>query len=183
MIDYLRECANCPSYKWPQLDNYDLYKRCSGCKIFHYCSKECQTEHWLKVHRFHCKYFSREKEKKGSRHDSNKCKFCLNEVKMGSKALKSPNVSVLGCPWRKDIVLGLPFRIGVDSFAPSAEVLGEMTGVFPSKMEHTLYSMLRILYKIIHIKKYKSYGLPEVRSKLQQEIDKLRMFIRHKYCF
>ena len=102
---------------------------------------------------------------------------------MGSKALKSQDVSVLGCPWRKDIVIGLPFRIGVDSFAPSAEVLGEMTGVFPSKMEHTLYSMLRILYKIIHIKKYKSYGLPEVRSKLQQEIDKLRMFIRHKYCF
>ena len=97
--------------------------------------------------------------------------------------MKSPDVSVLGCPWRKDIVIGLPFYISVDSYAPSAEVLGEMTGVFPSKMEHTLYSMLRILYKIIHIKKYKSYGLPEVRSKLQEEIDMLRMFIRHKYCF
>ena len=29
--------------------------RCTGCKVFYYCGRECQEEHWKETHRKHCK--------------------------------------------------------------------------------------------------------------------------------
>lgn len=29
--------------------------KCGNCKIMYYCSKECQKEHWKKVHKYCCK--------------------------------------------------------------------------------------------------------------------------------
>ena len=79
LYPFLKQCPNCASYQWPQPENIDSYKRCAGCKVLHYCSKECQTEHWLKVHKKHCKYLSGSKVLK----DSNLCRFCQNEINVG----------------------------------------------------------------------------------------------------
>ena len=80
LYPFVKQCANCSSYKWPQPENIDSNKRCARCKILHYCSKECQTEHWLKVHKNHCKYLSGSKVLKESSHDPNSCRFCQNEI-------------------------------------------------------------------------------------------------------
>merc|ERR1719187_3175510 len=37
-----------------------------------YCDKDCQAEHWNKVHRFHCKFLSGEKPVAGTKHSSGK---------------------------------------------------------------------------------------------------------------
>ena len=54
-------CANCEVYQWKQQED-KITLRCGGCKIFFYCSKECQEEHWKKTHRQHCTHLSRLKE-------------------------------------------------------------------------------------------------------------------------
>ena len=48
-------------YNWKQKEG-KITLRCTGCKIFFYCSKECQEEHWKKTHRLHCKHLSKLKE-------------------------------------------------------------------------------------------------------------------------
>ena len=53
------KCANCLLFGWEQPDPSSLpLKRCTGCQKVKYCSKECQEEHWKKVHKRHCKFFS-----------------------------------------------------------------------------------------------------------------------------
>ena len=63
MAGYLRvvmknTCANCALYNWKQKEG-KITLRCSGCKIFFYCSKDCQEEHWKKTHRQHCKHLTK----------------------------------------------------------------------------------------------------------------------------
>lgn len=36
--------------------NDDAYLRCSGCKCYYFCSKECQKKHW-KSHKVDSNYF------------------------------------------------------------------------------------------------------------------------------
>ena len=48
------ECANCAAYNWKQADPATL-RQCSKCKVFKYCSEDCQAEHWKLIHKKHCK--------------------------------------------------------------------------------------------------------------------------------
>ena len=51
-----KRCANCDIFVWEQVDPVvSPLRRCTGCWKISYCSKECQEEHWHKVHRRHCK--------------------------------------------------------------------------------------------------------------------------------
>jgi len=47
-------CANCVAFNWEQPEIGDLQK-CTRCKMLQYCSKECQKEHWMLVHKSQCK--------------------------------------------------------------------------------------------------------------------------------
>ena len=51
-------CVNCEVYQWKQQED-KISLRCSGCKIFFYCSKGCQEEHWKKTHRQHCNHLTK----------------------------------------------------------------------------------------------------------------------------
>lgn len=42
-------CGNCE-----QVDNAERFSLCSQCKATYYCSKECQTAHWKKGHKWDC---------------------------------------------------------------------------------------------------------------------------------
>ena len=45
-----KRCVNCIAYSWPQSeDGAEEMKKCSKCKFVHYCSRQCQMEHWEKV--------------------------------------------------------------------------------------------------------------------------------------
>ena len=50
-----RTCANCENYAWTQPSDLSKLLTCSKCKFISYCSKKCQLEHWVKVHKQHCK--------------------------------------------------------------------------------------------------------------------------------
>ena len=62
-------CTNCEVYGWKQPEG-KVTLRCTGCKLFFYCSKECQQEHWKKTHRQHCKHLAQLKSgERISKHD------------------------------------------------------------------------------------------------------------------
>lgn len=43
--DYVSSCANCGK---------PAHSQCSRCKLTHYCSHQCQRQHWGKYHKKHC---------------------------------------------------------------------------------------------------------------------------------
>ena len=50
----LNQCANCFVFGWEEAHSESL-QQCGRCKLLHYCSEECQKEHWALVHKAHCK--------------------------------------------------------------------------------------------------------------------------------
>ena len=62
----LKQCANCLVYGWTQPEDLDTLQQCSRCKVLLYCDKECQKEHWMRVHKQHCKKLTEAKKKERS---------------------------------------------------------------------------------------------------------------------
>lgn len=56
----MMECANCIVFQWEQPAVGNLQK-CSRCKVLQYCSKDCQKEHWMLVHKEQCKQLAKTK--------------------------------------------------------------------------------------------------------------------------
>ena len=83
-------CANCDIFGWEQLDpTISPLKRCTGCYKIAYCSKECQEEHWHKVHKRHCKYFSGKKPlEESDLHKKETCGRCIKQEAAGRKVFK-----------------------------------------------------------------------------------------------
>ena len=86
-------CANCKIFKWEQVDpKTSPLKRCTGCYKISYCSKECQEEHWHKVHKRHCKYFSGKKPlEESDLHKKETCGRCIKQEAAGRKVFKEEN--------------------------------------------------------------------------------------------
>ena len=90
---FANKCANCKAFKWKQVDpTISPLKRCTGCYKIFYCSKECQEEHWHKVHRRHCKYFSGKKTlEESDLHNKETCVRCIKQEAAGRKVFKEGN--------------------------------------------------------------------------------------------
>ena len=52
-------CANCMVYGWKQATEKRVTLRCTGCKIFYYCGRECQMSGW-NDHKKQCKEMQKE---------------------------------------------------------------------------------------------------------------------------
>jgi len=146
------KCPNCTLYRWPQPDDKSSLKQCSKCKVVIYCSKECQKEHWEKVHKKQCKYLAKEKVFPLSRHDQITCQGCKDERETGGldEMAKLDN-PILGCYMSKVGCLPVVCLPGVEgdiSEAPLPFQLGEMSGKFQTKQEHTISIILHIMYKM-----------------------------------
>jgi hypothetical protein len=50
---YLITCVACGVREMAAAEKKKQFKICGGCKEFHYCSVECQTDHWP-VHKSYC---------------------------------------------------------------------------------------------------------------------------------
>ena len=87
-------CANCMVYGWKQETENRVTLRCTGCKIFYYCGRECQEEHWKKTHRQHCQPLS---QLNSHTHDKANCKYCILQTSAGSKVIKASNPNYV-CP-------------------------------------------------------------------------------------
>ena len=84
-----QKCANCVIFGWKQVDPTIPLKRCTGCYKISYCSKECQAEHWHKVHRRHCKYLSGKKSlQESDLHNKETCGRCIKQQAAGGKVFK-----------------------------------------------------------------------------------------------
>ena len=83
-------CANCKLFGWEQPDpRASPLKRCTGCWKIYYCSQECQEEHWKKVHRRHCKFFSGKKGLEGTVvHNKDNCDRCAKQKAAGKRVFK-----------------------------------------------------------------------------------------------
>ena len=86
-------CANCELFGWDQLDpRSSPLRRCTGCRKIYYCSKECQEEHWHKVHRRHCKLFAGQKGLEGTVvHEKETCNHCIMQEAAGQEVFKDKN--------------------------------------------------------------------------------------------
>jgi len=83
-------CANCKLFGWEQPDpRASPLKRCTGCRKIWYCSQECQEEHWKKVHKRHCKFFSGKKGLEGTVvHNKDNCDRCVKQEAAGKRVFK-----------------------------------------------------------------------------------------------
>ena len=83
-------CANCKLFGWEQPDpRASPLKRCTGCRKIWYCSQECQEEHWKKVHKRHCKFFSGKKGLEGTVvHNKDTCGRCAKREAAGKRVYK-----------------------------------------------------------------------------------------------
>ena len=56
-----------------------------------YCGKECQEEHWHKVHKKHCKYLGGLKKAERSEHRKDMCKTCIASDSVGDLVFSHTN--------------------------------------------------------------------------------------------
>ena len=86
-------CPNCEVFQWDQPDiKKNPLKRCSGCRKVYYCGQACQEEHWRKVHKKQCKYFTRAKCPEGTVvHKKETCSICIMEEAAGDDVTKEKN--------------------------------------------------------------------------------------------
>ena len=64
------ECANCGVSDKPLL-------ACARCVLVHYCSRECQKEHWKNDHKQRCVPLDKRKPELNAEKNENECAICL----------------------------------------------------------------------------------------------------------
>jgi len=77
------ECHNCKRKGragiTEKTNGEKVFLRCSQCHLLTYCDKDCQREHWEKVHKRHCKFLAGRKQLENSRHRKDSCELCFDE--------------------------------------------------------------------------------------------------------
>ena len=137
-----KTCFNCVYNWWGQPEDRNTIQRCAKCKLVSYCSKECQKEHWMKVHKKHCKYLAEEKVMPLSMHEEANCTGCKKQKVTGRAELSKPDNPVLGCHLSNHSQPHVFSEDGVSlETGPLPFPLGEMSGHFSTKVDATLSLM------------------------------------------
>jgi len=128
-------------------------------------------EHWVKVHKQHCKYLADQKVMPQSRHDPANCPTCVQEAKFGLAEISKADNPILRCPFPSRGIfvptLHKPdYGNGGRTTAHIPFQLGEISGQFPTKAEHSISILLHLLLKMDIIKHPASTILPEARNKM-----------------
>jgi len=75
-----KKCHNCSRKAREEItEKRKDFLRCSGCHLMTYCDKDCQKEHWQKVHKQHCKFLNGSKPVENSGHKEESCGLCIGE--------------------------------------------------------------------------------------------------------
>jgi len=188
-------CLNCRLYSWEQAKvpspvgpfyiketSKDPLQRCAKCKVAYYCDKDCQTEHWVKVHKDKCKYLRRETDLKIGvhRHQENSCLACKEENEI--RNIKDKDDPHWGChmagrlqEFWDDPTLTYRSSDGELYDAPLSMELGELTGNYTSRLEHVISVLQKVLHKM-KLTKHKLSGREEFDD-LNQEL----FHVRHDF--
>jgi len=181
-----RACTNCENYDWSQPADLSKLLTCSKCRFLSYCSRECQLEHWVKVHKQHCKYLADQKVMPQSRHYPVNCSTCVERAKIGLAELSSADNPTLCCPFPSEGIfvptLHQPdYGNGVRTTAHIPFQLGEMSGQFPTMAEQTVSILGHLLLKLDMIKHPAWTILPGARSTLCFLLREVRELIWNFY--
>ena len=140
----MAECINCKIFGWKQPEDRSIIKS--------------RKEHWHNAHKHHCKYLAKKKELPNAKHNNDTCLVCKEETKVGKKVVSKSNNMTLPCymSTNNQKFMNIAKNIGVDGIRQydklHAKPLGEMTGVYLSKLDATFALMLRILVKMKNTK-------------------------------
>jgi len=110
-------------------------------------------EHWVKVHKQHCKYLAGLKVMPQSWHDPANCDTCVRQAEIGeAQIVKSTNPS-LPCFFPSAIMYAPTLcqpdhGSGCRTTANLPFQLGEMSGQFHTKAEKTISIICQLLYKM-----------------------------------
>jgi len=168
-------CANCKIFNWEQVDpTISPLKRCTGCYKISYCSKECQEEHWHKVHKRHCKYFSGKKPlEESDLHKKETCGRCIKQEAAGRKVFKEENPTYV-CPY--DPNLNSSNFAKVNSFLRDKYPMPSRESP-SSRFERTLDVLQSILLKIKVTKQPIFRLYPREVELIADELEKMRAAI------
>ena len=172
-LEYIEEllktaCANCRVFGWDQPDlKRSPLKVCKGCNKIFYCSRECQEEHWRKVHRKQCKLFSGAEPGKDL-HNRETCSQCAEQEATG------PGVFREGNP--------IPICL-FSSSNPKAKELLEFhqkyplhwTGTPDQRCERILDQLQRLLLKMKLTKHPVSWMFPKEVKIIEEELPFLKV--------
>lgn len=160
-------CVNCNLFEWRQPDTKTSpLKRCTGCRKVYYCSKECQVEHWRKVHKRHCKFFSGENGLGGTvAHQKETCNHCILGEAAGEAVYKETNPNYI-CTFDKinSILMQSQLWCPVPLAAGPAE----------NRVERLLDLLQRLLLKIKLTKQPVSQLYPKEIDLIENELCALR---------
>ena len=131
-------CPNCDLFSWNQPENQQSLAKCGRCHVVSYCGKECQEEHWNKVHRNHCKYLAGIKKAKHSEHRRESCTICIARDSVGDHVFSPANPNYV-CIFDK-----LDWNLVPSTFPHPFP----LTGPPEDRIEKMLTVMQRILLKI-----------------------------------
>ena len=163
-------CANCQLFGWkrPDIENGPL-KRCTGCRTIYYCGRECQEEHWRKVHKGQCKFFSGGKGLDGTEvHNKETCRRCLFREAAGKAVFNADNPNYI-CVF--------------DPINPKAKSLLELEQCYPMPMAGTpqnraerMVDLLQSLFLKVKLTEHPVFRLyPKEVDLIAEELWQLKM--------
>ena len=162
-------CPNCVTYNWPR--EGVAMSTCSSCKFLSYCSKECQKEHWVKVHKEQCLALAGKVEVAGSVHMPENCPGCKEDEAL----VLSPSSSSWGC-----LLPAAACAIQMGEFS-SAVPMGEMTRKFQTRSEQTVFVMQQIVDKLVKTNSLLARECRDEMNDMAKMLDRMRSSCRITY--
>ena len=134
-------CLNCSMNKWKQPEDKSILRKCEKCQVVSYCGKECQEEHWEKVHKEHCRYLAGEEKAKHSEHNKETCNYCADEAAAGEGVSELSNPTYFCTFAVDDCCCSCPSRPPKNSPFP-------LSGLPGDRCERMINATQRIILKI-----------------------------------
>ena len=116
-------------------------RKCEKCQVVSYCGKECQDEHWEKVHKEHCRYLAGEENAEHSEHNEDSCDYCAAEADAGEGVVETSNPTYFCTFAVEDCCCACPSRPPENSPFP-------LSGLPGDRCERLINATQRILLKM-----------------------------------
>lgn len=111
----LSGCANCLLHGWKQVEDLDTLQRCTRCNLIQYYGRECQAEHWKRIHKKQCRYFADPVKAQRWGHKEEDCSICVQAAQVGKAQICQATNNNYECILKEEFLLHMyhphPFSI------------------------------------------------------------------------